>query len=351
MRKHGKYSQVHVVDNNSWLSTQSYISIGLLLTNAGTTVKIPNGVKGFSVGTLCASTTFDLADCSNLKSLYLGACAGKFIFPSSLEALRVETGRPSYDFSRCLSLENVMLLGGGNDDWAKTSFGSLPAENKLNYIQLKRCDISNLKFLSGFETTELKSLIIGGWSNTEYVLKNFVSLDGIQSATGLTSLWIRYTYLNDLKGLESLSELLTLDLQYNRLDYNSNISNISSCVKLTSLDLSNNQVNSVDFMSNLVNLQKAYLSNNLFSSLPSDLAKLTNLEILDISGCKSLTELRGLETLIQISSGKTALRTLKLDNCSLLEEINSSTGFNNRDILDKLKNAGCSSITKSGTRL
>ena len=336
-------------DVDRWNGKYSFDWEGLILTNSGQTVNVPNGITKFSVGNRCQSTTFNLSACENLKSVYLGSPNGKFIMPASLEEINLEVaGTPDLDLSSCTSLHSLSLLQGGDDTWAIRCFSTLPKNNVVNSIEIRRHKLTNLNFLSSFDTNSLTSLVVQGWSESISMNSTLTSLSGIENANELTDLKIRYSVLNNLIGLDRLTNLETLDLQYNKLDSTSEVANIANCTKLTSLTLNNNEISSVGFMSSLTKLTTANLSSNSFSELP-DLTNLMVLNMLDISNCKNITDLKPLEKLIK--NNITGLKTLNLENCSGIESSNSTTGYSNTELIDKLRKAGCSSITTTGTRL
>ena len=324
--------------------------VGLMNDSNNVVIKVPEDVSGFSC---CWSggnnNTFDLSECNNLKYLYLGSWSGSLIFPSSLEALVIEAHRPlNIDFSLSAKLSYYLSKGSWTSDGLADSMGSLPDNNVLSFLELDRGSIVSLSFLSSFDCTSLRTLIMIGSYYVNQQFLNFISLSGVENAYELNYLQIEKTGLCDLTGLDSLKKLTNLDLANNKLDYSSQVSKIAECTNITTLNLDNNKIAEISFLSSLTALTTANLSNNSFSQIP-DLSNLTSLATLNISGCTNITDLRPLESLIR--NGTTPLRTLNLQNCTGIESVSSTTGYDNKSLIDRLKNAGCNSITTTGTRL
>ena len=284
-----------------------------------------------------------------MKEVYISAEGCKFIFPNSLETFIKEVGGSSeYDFSACAELTKASFWNGSSESSIKKNLSTLPLDNKLNFLEYRRHSLVNLNFLESVNLPSLKTLVVEGWETNDIMNRTLISCEGVQYVNGLTTLKLRNSYLKDLTGLDSLTNLTTLDLQYNKLDSSSQVSNIAKCTNITELYLNNNQISTISFLSSLTALTTANLSNNSFSQIPN-LSNLTSLSTLDISGCTNITDLGPLESLIK--NGTTSLRTLNLQNCSGIEGVSSTTGFDNNDLIDKLRKAGCNSITTTGTRL
>jgi hypothetical protein len=169
-------------------------------------------------------------------------------------------------------------------------------------------------------------------------------ITGLEYATNLISLNLRYNQISDislLSGLTNLTQLYLYDNQISDLSSVSGLTNLrylepgnnqisdisalSNLTNLTYLDLNYNQIIDVNALSGLTNLTRLYLSGNQITDISplSGLTNLTNLDIgrnqiIDISDLSVLTGLEGLwlhENLItdiSILAGFTNLTTLWL---------------------------------------
>ena len=125
--------------------------------------------------------------------------------------------------------------------------------------------------------------------------KDIRDLNGLEFATGLTSLNLSYNNISDITPLSGLTNLTSLDLSNNNI---SDITSLSGLTNLTSLDLSNNNISDITSLSGLTNLTWLYLSVNIITDI-SPLSGLTNLTVLilhdnffsDISPLSGLTRL------------------------------------------------------------
>ena len=323
--KNGKYNFTRESDPKFLGSTWYYSSLGLILQNSGMTINVPSDVSYFTVGASCANNTWNLSSCSKLKHIMLGGPSGHFILPENIDNLFFDfLGSPTYDFSKCKNLKFITFWYGDFDTRIGDSLETLPDENKLEYLELARCKITNLSFLNKFNTSKLKTLIVRGWNTAvSNKMTTLISSNGLESATNVTYLCIRNTSITGCDNINALENLQTLDLSYNN-------------------------IGSVSFLSDLVTVTNANLGYNVFSQLP-DLSKLNSLNTLSIFGCSNVTDLGPLESLIR--DGTTLLRTLNLQDCTGLESVSSSNGYNNEDLIDRLKKAGCTNIITTGTRL
>ncbi len=139
-------------------------------------------------------------------------------------------------------------------------------------------------------------------------------LTGLESATNLITLNLFYNQISDISPLRGLVKLETLSLDSNRI---SDISALTGLVELTELNLDNNQISDISALRGLKNLIMLYLGNNLISDI-SALEKLVNLKrlylinnlISDISALELLVNLEGLSLNQNRISNISALRGL-----------------------------------------
>ena len=102
--------------------------------------------------------------------------------------------------------------------------------------------------------------------------------------------------LTDVKGLEKLTQLTHLYLDYNQL---TDVKGLEKLTQLTYLYLSDNQLTDVKGLEKLTQLRWLQLYNNKLTDV-KDLEKLTQLTFLDLSNNK-LTDVKGLENLTRLT--------------------------------------------------
>jgi hypothetical protein len=126
--------------------------------------------------------------------------------------------------------------------------------------------------------------------------KEITNLSGLEYATNLEELWIRWNRISDLSPLSGLTSLRYLDAHANLLI--SNISPLSGLTNLEMLIIRDNRISDISALSGLTNLKHLYLEWNNISDL-SSLSSLTSLQglslqyndIRDVSPLCSLTNL------------------------------------------------------------
>ncbi|CAL6004811.1 Conserved_hypothetical protein [Hexamita inflata] len=149
--------------------------------------------------------------------------------------------------------------------------------------------INNDQNLTSIEFTEL----IGQKKVTELIIINCnnLKLDRCPKAknSAVTKLTINCCGLNDLTGLQVMTQLTQLNLSLNKI---SNLSILASLVNLTSLDLGQNNIANISVLSNFKQLRALDLSENLLEDI-SSLRDLVQMEELDLSygKLKSISDL------------------------------------------------------------
>ena len=348
-------------DENSWISSFEWQSRGLMITGYSSSLKnsvsltvsealsaqlisVGSGGDPNSLFDSCAYVNYDFSKCNSIKYLYHSNYYCKLILPSSLEHLATEFSYGySYDLTKCTNLKSIYLVRGLLKDRALEIFSTLPANNVLEEISVIRGQLENLEFLGKFTATSLKTLTVEGYSKTQSISTSFVSTKGIASATSLKTVYVRYSYLSDLTGMDSLVNLTTLYLNDNKI---TDISKLSGCMKLQNAYLYDNTIKNMDALKNISTLKIVELYNNKISTL-TDLSGMTSLQTLKLNE-NNIENLENLKTLIKLN-GTTTLRTLYLDKNPLEDE--ALNGYDNHDLLTKLKAAGCSTITITETSL
>ncbi len=103
-------------------------------------------------------------------------------------------------------------------------------------------------------------------------------LAGLEYATNLQTLWLRFNRLTDVSVLSALTNLEHLVLHRNQV---SDLSPLSGLTKLYHLNLDDNRISDISPLSGLANLRELILYDNQITGL-SSLLGLTSLELLDV---------------------------------------------------------------------
>lgn len=229
----------------------------------------------------------------------------------------------------------------------------LPISDKLEVLSLEDCSVEYIDSLSSF--SYLKKLNLSENPLNQSELENLVQLPNLieldlsmtqildTSVLGVLSSLIRLdlnfnTKLYEIKGLEGLSSLQHLDLEFSRIDnfskieVNENIQSMNfSSVSVTqilglekysnlkSLDLSGSKISKMEGLDHLLELRRLFLSSNQIERIKG-LSKLTNLETLDLS-MNEIKKIEGLESLINLK--ELSLRDNKLSVVENLDNLNS----------------------------
>ena len=86
---------------------------------------------------------------------------------------------------------------------------------------------------------------------------------GLEKLTKLERLDLQYNQLTDMKGLENLTQLTRLDLDHNKLTH---VKGLEKLTQLRELDLENYQLTSVKGLEKLTQLEWLYLNHNQLTS-------------------------------------------------------------------------------------
>ncbi len=153
---------------------------------------------------------------------------------------------------------------------------------------------------------------------------NISDISTLRGLTNLTSLNLEYNDISDISPLSELTNLNALTLEHNNI---SDISPLIGLTDLTYLNLRENDISDIGVLNKLTNLTDLDLQNNNISdiSVLSELTNLTELDlesnnISDISALKGLTNLTSLD-LRNNNISKSDIEELKqaLPNCFIYE--------------------------------
>jgi hypothetical protein len=160
-------------------------------------------------------------------------------------------------------------------------------------------------------------------------------LDGLEWATNLQSLWIRFCQVEDISLLSRLSQLQYLNLSQNDI---ADLSPLSGLINLVHLNLHANDIRDISALSGLTRLEYLELRKNPVDSI-STISNLTNLLELNLNQLYTLRDITPL-------AGLTKLEYLHL-NCNKINDISVIQNFSNLVELDLSRNeiGGISELT------
>jgi len=209
--------------------------------------------------------------------------------------------------------KHIRVIGG---------FVSLKALNDVKVLSLTSgktgkiiLEIEDIKGLEALTDLQVLNLNSNGISE----------IQGLANLTNLEVLILSYNNISEIKGLDKLEKLRALDLIGNKI---SEIKGLEKLVNLETLVLKNNNISEIKGLEKLVNLETLVLSGNDISEIKG-LDKLENLHTLNL-GDNQILEIKGLEKLIN-------LETLVL-SCNDISEINGLKNLENLCTLNLIKN-------------
>jgi len=175
---------------------------------------------------------------------------------------------------------------------------------RLDVMSLGIVDITGLEYATNLNTLDLR-------------FNQIADINELSGLINLTWLGIYSNRISDLSPLSGLTNLQSLDPGNNQI---SDISALSNLTNLTYLDLTQNQITVVNALSGLTNLTRLYLSNNqitdvsplsgLNSLVALDLSRNQIIDINDLSALSALEELWLYENQIVSISALTGLTNL-----------------------------------------
>jgi len=155
-------------------------------------------------------------------------------------------------------------------------------------------------------------------------------------ALARTSLYLDYSNISSLDGIESFTNLTSLNCDNNNLS----VLNVSNLTLLTNLSCRNNQITSLNVL-NLSNLYSLSCSSNLLTSL--DLSNLVHLYVIyasdGFSGTLTTLNVSGCTALNAIYANYNQLTTLNVSGCTSLYVI-----YADYNQLTTLNVSGCSAL-------
>ncbi|MDR2526958.1 MAG: hypothetical protein LBC92_03740 [Rickettsiales bacterium] len=227
------------------------------------------------------------------------------------------------DFSFLSNLKNLKALA-----MANTSIKDLSVLKNLTEIEVLNLKLTEVVSLNGIENcVKLKDLNLFGCVKLKDITaikncKELKSLDltacsflkditPIENIVSIKFLNLNYTVINNFLPIKNLINLEFFTADYNNYIFNNNDANIfSNLVSLKFLNLRNKGILDLNFLSNLTNLRDLNLSGNMFKTIEPlenliemrslnlstnimlvdiyPLHRMTKLEILDISGIKTM---------------------------------------------------------------
>jgi internalin A len=142
------------------------------------------------------------------------------------------------------------------------------------------------------DLTELSMLTIyGDYSD----ILRVSDMSFVANLVNLTYLYISFTQIEEIKGLDKLKKLQELNLPYNKIG---EIKNLDNLADLQRLNISNNQISKITGLNHLSNLTKLFLNNNDILEL-GGMDRLKVLQELHISN-NQLKSTKGLDALVSL---------------------------------------------------
>jgi Leucine-rich repeat (LRR) protein len=220
------------------------------------------------------------------------------------------------------SIENThTLVWRINNDGSLTAIAEihnngkrLPREkaHHLTLRKIKTAAAASLPWVS--DPSDPNNVKIEEAIRKDYALRNYTG-ELTESVLGIvTNLRLSFNQLTDVKGLEKLTQLKTLELYRNKL---TNVNGLENLTNLETLNLQDNQLTSVKGLEKLTQLKTLKVSNNQLTDVKG-LEKLTQLKTLEVSN-NQLTDVKGLEKLTQLENLE--LYRNKLTNVNGLEKL------------------------------
>ncbi|CAL6017548.1 Conserved_hypothetical protein [Hexamita inflata] len=177
--------------------------------------------------------------------------------------------------------------------------------------------------LTSVEFTEVISSSDKKISELQIICCHNIKLDRCPQSSSIKKLIINKCNLQNLNGIQVMTELTELNLSFNQI---SDISKLSTLVKLTVLELDQNNIESISVIQHFNELHTLDLSQNLISTITS-LKSLYKLKVLDLSYNKlaSVSDLSALSDIKHLNVSKNNITSIdSLKNCKKITHLNIS---------------------------
>ena len=215
-----------------------------------------------------------------------------------------------------------------SDDWESDSYGDIDDGLKmlsallpdLNELDLSYCTFQSLP--DGLKLfPKLSSLDLT-------YCKDLYDLDGLEGCSTIVSIRLDVCYhLEDLKGLKNCPNLTHLSLHY--CEKIESLDDLCILASLKEIELGGGEtlLNNVKGLADCTNLKKIALKELKSNSLPDGIGLLRSLEELNLYQSAELTDLSGLESLINLIS-------LDLGECYKLKNLDQIVGLSKLNYLN-----------------
>lgn len=178
-----------------------------------------------------------------------------------------------------------------------TDFSSLESLTRLTSLKLCGSQISNLSFLKSL--TNLNTLSV--YSSSQLVgiqsLKSLPQLTNLKLSSSIESFHEGSHFVFDTRSLESLTQLIELELLGYKVE---NLDSIQKLKRLTRLAINGGQVQNISPLQSLTNLRELYLLRNQITDI-SPLRLLNNLIYLDVA-YNEITDFQPLQSLSKLKT-------------------------------------------------
>ncbi len=209
----------------------------------------------------------------------------------------------------------------------------------LSSMNIKKIsDVKGLESLANLQTLDLQD-------------NQITKIKGLKSLANLQKLLLDRNKITEIKGLETLTNLQYLSLFRNQI---TEIKGLETLTNLQDLSLFSNQITEIKGLESLANLQTLYLGGNPITKIKG-LESLANLQTLYLGG-NPITKIKGLETLTNLEelslTGNQITKIKGLETLTNLEalylEVNQITEIEGLESLANLQilRLDCNQITE-----
>jgi Leucine-rich repeat (LRR) protein len=206
------------------------------------------------------------------------------------------------------------------------------SDNKQLKLLLKT--LKYIKFKDKFVFPFGSDPIINLSSNN---IEKISEIKGLDNLSNLNKLYLDFNRINEIEGLNNLNNLKSLHFQWNKIG---KIEGLNNLTKLEYLYLNNNEIDKIQGIQNLQNLKSLMIYDNQITEI-ENIEHLSNLEILNLrnNGIKEIKGLDYLKNLKRLDLSNNRIKEIKgLDNLVNLEFLDLSYNqISEIKGLDKLK--------------
>ena len=353
-------------DYSSWVHASYIVCRGILLIGSGYDFTGCTSITRFDSANYLGNETdtIDLSPCTNLKSFLKYGCKQSYILPSGVISYYNRTNTGVDDLSRVIG-PLIVATDEGTESLGDT-LKTMPATSRIASISHTRFGYEDFMYLKKINSTVAEN--IKSFTQYRNINSYFTSLSGLEVLTGLTTLrleWGNLTDLSTLSELYSLKDLTisntlvgdwsTLPTSFNYTVYNEETAETENKVNyLTTLKVEKSNLNSFSFLKSDNQLETLTLTSNAIGSI-TGLSYCKALKNLNLEN-NSIANLAGMQGILVVDEGKTTdpsnpvykttLTYLNLSGNPIGNE--SIFESDNVEMIDLLKKSGVTSLVTTG---